>query len=131
MSFFFETVLRLESAADVTKTKVLAVISQMRNPNFQPPLREIIFLRARRVINFDFLQHGYAKSQEEIELWTDVQYIDVLEKFFQNVHLDATSLQRFSKIEMGGLFCQEKISQLLINSLWEDDDLMSEEERLD
>jgi hypothetical protein len=128
---FFETVLLLESAADVTKTKVLAVISQMRNPNFQQPLREIIFLRARRVINFDFLQYGYAKSQEEIELWTDVEYIDMLEKFFQNVHLDATSLQRFSKIKMGGLFVTGKISQLLINSLLEADDLMSQEERVD
>ncbi len=82
MGFFFETVLLLECAADVTKTKVLAVISQMRNPIFQQPLREIIFLRARRTINFDFLQHGYAKSQEEIELLTDVEYIDMLEKFF-------------------------------------------------
>jgi hypothetical protein len=40
---FFDNVLLLESATDVTKAKVSAIISQMRNPIFQRPLDEIIF----------------------------------------------------------------------------------------
>jgi hypothetical protein len=128
---FFDTVLLLESATDVTKAKVSAIISQMRNPIFKRPLDEIIFSKAKRFINFDFLQHGYAKTQSEIDSWTDMEYIDMLEKFFQNVHLDATSLSRFSKIKMGGLFVSGKISPALINSLLEADELQSQEERLD
>lgn len=55
----------------------------------------------------------------------------MLEKFFQNVHLDATSLSRFSKIKLGGLFDSGKISPFLINSLLEAEELMSQDERND
>jgi hypothetical protein len=73
---FFDNVPMLEVVTDVTKPKVTAIISQMRNPIFNRPLDEVIHLRA----NFDFLQHQYAKTQDEINSWTDVEYINVLER---------------------------------------------------
>jgi hypothetical protein len=79
-------------------------------------------------VDFEFLQQGYALIQEIADSWTDVEYIDKLDKLYQNIHLEATALSRFSKIKMGGLFVSGRISPLLINSLLEADDLMTVEE---
>jgi hypothetical protein len=70
---FFDNILMLKIATDVTKSRVTGVISQMKNPLFKRPLDEVIHTRAKRFINFDFLQHDYAKSQEEIDSWSDVK----------------------------------------------------------
>jgi hypothetical protein len=125
---FFDNVLVLQNANDVTKVKILPIIAQFRNPLFKRSLYEIIQPRAKRIVDFDFLQQGYALTQEIIDSWTDVEYIDKLDKLYQNIHLEQTTLNRFSKIKMGGLFLSGKISPLLINSLLEADDLMTVEE---
>jgi hypothetical protein len=91
-------------------------------------LYEIIQPRAKRIVDFDFLQQGYTLTQEIVDSWTDVEYIDKLDKLYQKSHLETTTLSRFSKIKMGGLFVSGKISPLLINSLMEADDLMTVEE---
>ncbi len=127
----FDNVLVLQNASDVTKLKILPIIHQFRNPLFKRPLYEIIQPRAKRIVDFEFLQQGYALTQEVEESWSDVEYIDNLEKVYQNIHLEATTLSRFSKIKMGGLFISGKISPLLINSLLEADGLMTVEERDD
>jgi hypothetical protein len=108
--------------------KILPIISQFRNPLFKRPIDEIIQPRAKRIVDFDFLRQGYALTQEIMNFWTDVEYIDKLEKSYQNIHLKTTTVSRFSKIKMGGLFVSGKISPLLINSLLEADDLMTVEE---
>jgi hypothetical protein len=125
---FFNNVLMLEIAIDVTKSRVTGIISQMRNPLFKRHLGEVIHTRAKRFINFDFLQHDYAKSQEEFDSWSDAKYIDELEFFFQNEHLDTNTLSRFVKIVLGGLFVTGKISAALINSLLEAIELMTHDE---
>jgi transposase InsO family protein len=51
-----------------------------------------------------------------------------LEKLYQNSNVDATTLSRFNKIKMGGLFVSGKISTALINALLEAIDLMTEED---
>ena len=111
---FFDNVLVLQNASDVTKLKILPIIHQFRNPLFKRPLYEIIQPRAKRIVDFEFLQQGYALTQEIVESWSDVEYIDNLEKVYQNIHLEATTLSRVSKIKMGGLFVSGKISPLLI-----------------
>jgi hypothetical protein len=60
-------VLVLENASDVTKAKVLPIISQFRNPLFKRPMHEIIQARAKRIIDFDFLSYGYALSYAQID----------------------------------------------------------------
>jgi hypothetical protein len=65
--FFFDNVLVLENASDVTKAKVLPIISQFRNPLFKRPMHEIIQARAKRIIDFDFLSYGYTLSYAQID----------------------------------------------------------------
>jgi hypothetical protein len=126
---FFNDVLLLQSSADVTKPKIFSVISQFRNPLFSRTRKEIIQHRAARVIDFEFTTEGYASSQEVIDAWTDAEYIDNLEKLYQNNHLDTTTLNRFAKINLSGLYVPGKISTSLVNSLLEADELMTEEDR--
>lgn len=126
---FFNDVLLLQNSNDVTKPKILAVISQFRNPLFLRDLKTIIQHRAKRILDFEFTTEGYAASQEVVDFWTNVEYINNLEKLYQNTHLDTTTLSRFSKIKLAGLYVSGKINPSLINSILEADELMTDDDR--
>jgi hypothetical protein len=64
---FFDNVLVLQNASDVTNLKILPIISHFRNPLFIRPLYEIIQPRAKRIVDFESLQQGYALTQEIVD----------------------------------------------------------------
>jgi hypothetical protein len=41
---YFENVSTLETANDVTKPKIMNIVSQSRNPNFNKPLRDMMII---------------------------------------------------------------------------------------
>ena len=125
---FFENVIILESATDVTKSKVMQIISQFRSPIFTKSVLEIIQPRAKRIIDFELMSNGYAVAESDIELLSDTEYINMIEKLFQNAHHDTNTLSRFSKIKLAGLFAAGKISQVLLNSLLEAIEQMTDDD---
>jgi len=125
---YFENVVTLDTGSDVTKPKIMNVVSQSRNPNFNRPLREYIQTRAKRVLDFKLMSNGYASTEEDISSWSEIHYINQIEKLFQNIHLETNTLMRFSKFKMGGLFISGEINQQLLNSLLEAIDQMTSEE---
>ena len=76
---FFETVILLESVTDVTKSKVMSVVSQFRNPTFNKSIVECIQPTAKRYIDFEFKTNGFAETDDDISSWSKVEYIDNLE----------------------------------------------------
>jgi hypothetical protein len=125
---YFENVLILEIANDVTKPKIMNIVSQSRNPNFNKPLRDYLQPRAKRILDFKLMLNGYALTEEDIAFWSEVHYIDQIEKLFQNIHLATNTLMHFSKFTLSGLFVSGEISQQLLNSLLNASDQMTSDE---
>ena len=75
--------------------------------------------------------HGYVLTESDISLLSDTEYINMIEKLFQNAHHDTNTLSRFSKIKLAGLFAAGKISQVLLNAILEAIEQMSDEESKD
>jgi hypothetical protein len=65
------------------------------------------------------MSNGYALTEEDIASWSEVYYIDQIEKLFQNIHLETNTLMRFSKFKLSVLFVSGEISQQLLNSLFD------------
>ena len=116
---FFETVILLESVTDVTKPKVMSVVSQFRNPTFNKSIVDCIQPTAKRYIDFEFKTNGFAETDEDISSWSKVEYIDNLEKLFQNTHHNTTTQNRFSKLKLTQIFATGKLSPALCNSIFE------------